>query len=253
MRRGTSIRHLAVGAVCGLLFSGTASAATVSLSPGISSTCFLQTTGAYPSVTISGSGFSPQALVAVNLGGIPPRPPFYVKFPVTGSSFSDLSFQLNVRKVDYTNVPVNWTVSVSEAPIFTNGQTTGQTYDPANVVTISGQIIQRLVWVDGVGQRGGKYIPLKRSQFTGKRTWEFTGFQAGQPIYGHVMKGKKVLAHYRYGVAAAPCGGLTARATAIPGIARKKLKKGRYNINLNNSPTTTVPVEKVVITVPILK
>lgn len=240
MRRG-AVLQLTVFSMCGLLcLPGAAFAATASVSP----TCAVQTTGAPPNVTISGSGFSPQASVVVNRGALPPY------FLADGSSFSNVSFQLlHANKNDYTHAPLQWTVSVSEAPIFK----VGQTYDPANVITISGLITRRLESVDGVLPRNGKYLLLKRPQFSGKRGWEFSGFEPGQPIYGHVQRGKKVLAHYRFGVATAPCGGLKARAAAIPGIARKKLKKGSYTVVLNNSPTSTARIERVVIPVPRLK
>jgi hypothetical protein len=47
--------------------------------------------------------------------------------------------------------------------------------------------------------------------------YSFSGFVPGKPIFAHYVRGGKVRVTKRYGIAAAPCGTLKARARLFPG------------------------------------
>ena len=51
---------------------------------------------------------------------------------------------------------------------------------------------------------------------TAIRTWTFSGFRPGKPIYGHFRYKGRTRANHRFGVATAPCGELRRRAPAFP-------------------------------------
>jgi hypothetical protein len=74
------------------------------------------------------------------------------------------------------------------------------------------------------------------------RTWTFSGFQPGKPIYGHFRFGGRTRANHRFGVATAPCGELRRRAPAFP--IRGQVDPGTWRVQVDQRPTyarTTSP------------
>jgi hypothetical protein len=64
-----------------------------------------------------------------------------------------------------------------------------------------------------------------------KRRWTFSGFQPGQPIYGHFRHGGRTRGTYRFGVAKAPCGEYSKKA---PGIAVKgTISAGTWTVQID--------------------
>jgi hypothetical protein len=53
---------------------------------------------------------------------------------------------------------------------------------------------------------------------TEKTNWSFSGFQPGQPIYGHYLYKGRPVARARFGIARSPCGTLKVRARLYPAI-----------------------------------
>lgn len=71
-----------------------------------------------------------------------------------------------------------------------------------------------------------------------QRSWSFSGWQVGKPIYAHFRFGGKTRGSYRFGVAAGPCGELRRRA---PGIAIKgSVRPGSWTIQIDQSPSYRV-------------
>ncbi len=65
------------------------------------------------------------------------------------------------------------------------------------------------------------------------RSWYFSGFVAGKPIYAHFRFKARTKGTYRFGVAKAPCGEYKRRA---PGIAIKGLvSPGKWTIQIDQS------------------
>jgi hypothetical protein len=74
------------------------------------------------------------------------------------------------------------------------------------------------------------------------RTWTFSGFRPGKPVYGHFRFGGRTRANHRFGVATAPCGELRRRAPAFP--IRGPVSPGTWRVQVDQRPTyarTTSP------------
>ena len=64
-----------------------------------------------------------------------------------------------------------------------------------------------------------------------KRSWYFSGFATGKPIYAHFRFGGRTQGTYRFGLAAGPCGEYKRRA---PGIAVSgKVRAGKWTIQVD--------------------
>jgi len=63
------------------------------------------------------------------------------------------------------------------------------------------------------------------------RTWTFSGFRPGEPIYGHFRFKGRTRANHRFGVATAPCGELRRRAPAFP--VRGRVEVGTWRIQVD--------------------
>ncbi len=70
---------------------------------------------------------------------------------------------------------------------------------------------------------------------TAIRTWTFSGFQPGKPIYGHFRHKGRTRANHRFGVATAPCGELRRRAPAFP--VRGRVSPGTWRVQVDQHPT----------------
>jgi hypothetical protein len=66
------------------------------------------------------------------------------------------------------------------------------------------------------------------------RTWYFSGFPKGEPIYGHFRFKGKTVANYRFGVAAGACGLLSKRARGIP---VDTVRTGTYTLQIDTKKT----------------
>jgi hypothetical protein len=66
-----------------------------------------------------------------------------------------------------------------------------------------------------------------------RRTWYFSGFRPNATIYGHFVKGSKVVTH-RFAKARGACGLAHARAAGVP-VPRRALKSGRWTIQIDTS------------------
>ena len=74
------------------------------------------------------------------------------------------------------------------------------------------------------------------------RTWTFSGFQPGKPVYGHFRFGGRTRANHRFGVATFPCGELRRRAPAFP--IRGRVDPGIWRVQVDQRRTyarTTTP------------
>ena len=67
------------------------------------------------------------------------------------------------------------------------------------------------------------------------RTWTFSGFKPGKPIYGHFRFAGRTRANHRFGVATAPCGELRRRAPAFP--VRGRVSPGTWRVQVDQRPT----------------
>jgi hypothetical protein len=65
----------------------------------------------------------------------------------------------------------------------------------------------------------------------GKRTWEFSGFRTGRPIYGHFRYHGLARGNFRFGVAHGACGQLTRKAAGIP--VRGRINTGIWTIQVD--------------------
>ncbi len=77
---------------------------------------------------------------------------------------------------------------------------------------------------------------------TAIRTWTFSGFQPGKPIYGHFRFRGRTRSNHRFGVATAPCGELRRRAPAFP--VRGRVSPGTWRIQVDQRrfyAASTVP------------
>jgi len=70
---------------------------------------------------------------------------------------------------------------------------------------------------------------------TAIRTWTFSGFRPGKPIYGHFRFKGRTRANHRFGVATAPCGELRRRAPAFP--VRGRVQAGVWRIQVDQRRT----------------
>jgi hypothetical protein len=67
------------------------------------------------------------------------------------------------------------------------------------------------------------------------RTWTFSGFRPGRPIYGHFRFAGRTRANHRFGVATAPCGELRRRAPAFP--VRGRVDPGTWRVQVDQRRT----------------
>jgi hypothetical protein len=81
----------------------------------------------------------------------------------------------------------------------------------------------------GFATSGGTTSPKAR------RTWSFSGFRPGRPIYGHFRFKGRTRANFRFGVASGPCGELRKRAPGFP--VRGRLDAGTWRVQVDQKPT----------------
>ncbi len=67
------------------------------------------------------------------------------------------------------------------------------------------------------------------------RTWTFSGFQPGKPIYGHFRFKGRTRANFRFGVAEGPCGELRKRAPGFP--VRGRVPSGTWRVQIDQRRT----------------
>lgn len=70
---------------------------------------------------------------------------------------------------------------------------------------------------------------------TAMRTWTFSGFVPGKPIYGHFRFKGRTRANHRFGVATAPCGELRRRAPGFP--VRGRVQPGTWRVQVDQRRT----------------
>ena len=78
------------------------------------------------------------------------------------------------------------------------------------------------------------------------RSWSFSGWQVGKPIYAHFRFRGKTKRNFRMGVATGPCGEFKRRAPAI--AVRGRVSTGLWTIQVDQSPkysVSTIPALKV--------
>lgn len=99
--------------------------------------------------------------------------------------------------------------------------------NPANTATAASRIAP-LSFATDTGTKSPK----------AQRSWAFSGWEPGKPVYAHFRFGGKTRGTYRFGVAAGPCGELRRRA---PGIAIKgSVRAGSWTIQVDQSPRYSV-------------
>lgn len=115
------------------------------------------------------------------------------------------------------------------APIQPNNLTTAITTETFSITSpVDGTAAASYQLVNFAADFGTSFKSAKA-----KRTWSFSGFPVGLPVYGHFRRGGKKVVDYKFGVAPAPCGQFTKRA---PGVPKKKAKFGKYTVQLDNAP-----------------
>lgn len=154
-------------------------------------------------MTVSGSGFVPNAPLAI-LGGASPRAtmtdgggrlsPVRLTAPAV-RTLSPRAITVRIRDVQDASVPAALPAWVVREPFDTNAPIAG--------------------------------LP---SQAT---TWRFAGFVPGQPIYGHFRLRGRTLRNYGFGTARGACGTLVARARRIPVL---RAPPGDWLLKLDQRP-----------------
>lgn len=66
-----------------------------------------------------------------------------------------------------------------------------------------------------------------------KRTWSFSGFNPGEPVYGHFRHDGKSRGTYRFGTASAPCGTLKKKAAGIP--IKGTISAGKWTVYVDQT------------------
>lgn len=79
------------------------------------------------------------------------------------------------------------------------------------------------------GTTGGRRSPRAT------RTWRFSGFTPGLPIYGHFRYNFRTRANRRFGLATSPCGELTVHAPGIP--VKGRINTGRWSVQIDQKRT----------------
>lgn len=96
--------------------------------------------------------------------------------------------------------------------------------NPANTATATSRIAP-LAFATDKGTKSPK----------AKRSWYFSGWAIGKPIYAHFRFGGRTKGNYRFGVATGPCGEYKRKA---PGIAIDgRAPAGTWTVQVDQSPT----------------
>jgi len=157
--------------------------------------------------TLALFGFSPNAPVSLTSTDLPPR---QIATDATGSSAipftppagTDLA-RPGSREIAFTATEVA---------------------NPANTATARSRIAPLAFATDK-----GVKSP------TSKRSWYFSGWTVGRPIYAHFRFGGRTKGTYKFGKATGPCGEYKRRA---PGIAIKgRVPAGTWTIQVDQSPS----------------
>lgn len=87
-----------------------------------------------------------------------------------------------------------------------------------------------------VTELGWEHGPTKRQPglraLTERTDWSFSGFQPGEPIFGHYLYDGKQVALARFGLAQPPCGTLTVRARLYPATPHHS----SFSVQYDDSP-----------------
>lgn len=164
--------------------------------------------------TLSLSGFSPNAVVSLANAELGPAT---VTTDATGSA------ALTIRPPSGTDLRRPGSREI----VFTATEDA----NPANTAKAVGRIAP-LAFATDSGTKSPK----------AKRSWYFSGWVPGKPIYAHFRFGGKTRGTYRFGLAAGPCGVYKRRAPgiAIPG----RVSRGTWTIQVDQvkrySPRTAV-------------
>jgi hypothetical protein len=75
------------------------------------------------------------------------------------------------------------------------------------------------------GTTGGQQSPKA------KRTWKFSGFTPGKPIYGHFRYAGQTRVNHRFGLAQGPCGELSVKAPGIP--VKGRVNTGKWAVQID--------------------
>jgi hypothetical protein len=150
-------------------------------------------------VTVSGSGFTPGAAVAIGGGA-------------SGSARADAAGAIAAR----LRAPLVPTIAPHVVTVTAT--------DAAGVTATASFPVIRDVLLSNAPISG-------RPRET--TTWRFAGFLVpGTAIYGHYRLHGRTIRNYRFGVPTGPCGALTVRARRVP-IAASRLRSGTWTLQLD--------------------
>jgi hypothetical protein len=181
-----AVAVLASGAI-----AAQASAADLSVTAG----CYVIAGKNAPPMSFTGSGFTPgdRVLIASDEG------------TVDTSAKADSQGRISGRADAPT--PFFSTPGAKKIGLTAKDQTaTGKTITAATTVNVT-----ELGWEHGATRRRPGLGAL-----TENTNWSFSGFQPGQPIFGHYLYKGKQVALARFGRAQPPCGTLKVRARLYP-------------------------------------
>lgn len=204
-----SIRAAAAGIV--------AAAALAAPSVASAATLVTSTPCQYPTaeMAVAGNGFTPGSQVSVVGGPIfftvtaGPDGSFTATFPappVTGSSLT---------------APTSYSITAT---------------DTAGVSATASFRTVNLAFRTSTGQSSPKKV----------RTWYFSGFVPGRPIYGHFRYKGKTKGNYRFGVAKAPCGTLTVRAPGFP--IKGRVNSGQWTVAIDQAKAYSPKTKNQIVT-----
>jgi len=192
---------LALAGAGALALPAAASAATAA---ALDKTCYV----AGQPATLALFGFSPNAMVSLTSTGLPP-----VKVATDATGSFAASFP-----------PPPSTDLLKRPRSREFGITATEDANPANTATATSRVAPLAFATD----KGAKSPKVKRS-------WYFTGWEVGKPIYAHFRFGGRTKGTYKFGTATGPCGEYKRRA---PGIAIKgRVSVGTWTVQVDQSPT----------------
>jgi hypothetical protein len=184
-----------------------ASAADLSVTAG----CYVIAGKSAPPMSFAGSGFTPGDPVLIASG----------EGTVDTSAKADSEGRISGRADAPT--PFFATPGAKQIGLTATDQTpTGKTITARTTVNVT-----ELGWQHGATKRQPGLGAL-----TEKTNWSFSGFQPGQPIFGHYLYKGKQVALARFGRARPPCGTLKVRARLYPATPHHS----SFSIQYDDSP-----------------
>ncbi len=157
--------------------------------------------------TLALFGFAPNAVVSLTSSDLPP-----VKITTDATG----SFAVLFRPPPGTDLKRPGSREIAF--------TATEDANPANTATATSRIAP-LAFATDKGTKSPK----------AKRSWYFSGWVTGQPIYAHFRFRGRTKGNFRFGVATGPCGEYKRRA---PGIAIKgRVPAGTWTVQVDQSPT----------------